>query len=203
MHRIARLVTIACLCCAAPTAALAQEGIRANEWSRSTTLEGFGGVAVDSSRSGPVLGGVLGWEVTPRLAIEGAGSWAEFGDDTTAFGGALKVRARLFPRGPLDPFVQAGVGMYRAAFSARETEIPDFYRPRMTAKLPGGSQTFTDPTLVAGGGVNVFITRNVAIRPDVEAMVVLRGGQRHVVTTVALHAVYLFESHPVTPVRVR
>jgi hypothetical protein len=203
MLRTARLIGIACLCCAASTAAWAQPDIRANEWSRGTTLDGFAGVAVDSSRSGPVIGGVLGWELTPRLAVEGAGAWVEFGDDTTAFSGALRARARLFPRKTVDPFVTAGVGLYRAAFSARETEVPDFYNRRMSTNLPGGGRTFTDPTIVAGAGVNLFVGRNLAIRPDVEAAMVLRGGRRHLVTTVALHALYLFESHPVTPARTR
>jgi hypothetical protein len=39
----------------------------------------------------------------------------------------------------------------------------------------------------------------VVSRPDVEATVVRRGGRRHVVTVIAVHAVYHFESHPVTP----
>jgi hypothetical protein len=68
---------------------------------------------------------------------------------------------------------------------------------------PEAGRTFTDPTVVGGGGISIFVNRHFALRPDVEAVFVLRDGRTHVVTTAALHAVYHFESHPVTPVRVR
>jgi hypothetical protein len=185
-----------------PAAVLAQQDIRANEWSHGTTMNGFAGVAADSSRGAPVLGGAVGWELTPTLAIEGSGAWLDCRHGANAFSGAVKTRVRLSGRRTVDPFVHAGVGLYRATFAGSATSVPDFYRRRMTGTLPPGViQTFTDPTLVAGGGVSMFVNRHLALRPDVEATLVFREGRSYVVTTVALHAVYHFESHPVTPIR--
>jgi hypothetical protein len=196
---------VVCACCTVPATAAAQQHIRANEWSRGTTLNGFAGATMDSSQSGPAIGGAVGWELTPRVAIEGSGSWADFGQDTNSFAGALKVRLRIAGRRYLDPFVQTGVGLYRASFGTSDPAVPAFYRRRMVASTQGSatSGTFTDPTLIGGGGVSIFLNRHFALRPDAEVAFVFRDGNHHVVTTVALHAVYHFESHPVTPVRGR
>jgi hypothetical protein len=175
-----------------------------HEWDRGTTITGFAGVASDSAASGPVLGGTLGWEVTPRLGIEGSGSWLEFGGASSAFAGDLRVRTRLWGRRHVDPFIEGGIGLYRATYDARhESAIPSFYRRRMPDHLPDALtvRTFTDPTVVVGGGANVFLSRHLALRPDVAATIVLRNGRQHLVTTAGLHAVVHFEEHPVTPLR--
>ena len=205
MYRSARMIAMACMCCAVPASAAAQRDIRAGEWSQGTTLNGFVGVAADSAQGGPALGGAMGWELTPAIALDGSGAWAEFGHGTSSFAGALTVRVRVAGQRTVDPFVQAGVGLYRATYGAGETAVPGFYARRMTvpATEPAPRHTFTDPTLVAGGGVSVFINRHFALRPDVEAVFVMRDGRAHVVTIAALHAVYHFESHPVTPARHR
>jgi hypothetical protein len=174
----------------------------ATEWSHGTTLNGFGGMTADAKQSGPVLGGAVGWELTPDLAIEGSGGWTEFGHGTSSFAGALKARIRLFGQRKVDPFVQAGVGLYRVTFGPTDTAVPEFYARRMRSGISAESERrFTDPSVVAGGGVSVFVNRHLAIRPDAEAAVVFRGGHSHVVTTIAVHVVYHFEDHPVTPVR--
>lgn len=205
MRTTARILTVFAAACLMAGSAWAQADIRPDEWSRGTTLNGFAGVGIDPTASGPVIGGAVGWEVTPRLAIEGSGSWFDFGSDRTAFAGALKVRTRLYGRRAVDPFVQGGVGLYRASFAAAATEIPAFYRHRIGGPrtLQDVGATFTDPPLVAGGGVNIFVNRHLSIRPDVDAAIVLRNRRSHVVTTVAVHAVYHFEDHPVTPRRAR
>ena len=205
MRTLIRILPWVAVSCLLSGSAWAQTDIRPNEWSRGTTLDGFAGVGVDSSTSGPVLGGAVGWEVTPRLAIEGSGSWFEFGDARAAFAGAMKVRARLSGRRTIDPFVQGGVGLYRTTFAPGATEVPAFYRRRMVGNntVHNVGTTFTDPTLVAGGGVNIFVNRHLSLRPDVTAAIVLRHRRSHVLTTVAVHAVYHFEDHPVTPRRAR
>lgn len=176
------------------------------DWERGTTMTGFAGVATDSSGSAPVLGGSLGWEVTPRLALEGSGSWLDFGHGASAFAGDLRVRTRLWGRRHIDPFAEAGIGLYRASYDARHApDVPSFYRRRMPAGLPEtlSIRTFTDPTVVLGAGLNVYLHRHLALRPDVGATIVMRGGRTHVVRTVAVHAVVHFEDHPVTPWRGR
>ncbi len=204
MCRIARAIVVVC-CCGLPGLALAQGELQQSEWSRGTTLNGFGGAAADSSQGAPALGGAIGWEVTPGLAIEGSGAWMDFGHGTTSFAGALKVRARLWGHRSVDPFVQAGVGLYRAAYGADDTAVPEFYRWRINPPTTGvaPNRIFTDPTLVAGAGVSLFVNRHFAIRPDVEAVFVIRDGRSHIVTIAAIHAVYHFEDHPVTADRRR
>ena len=186
-----------------PAYGSAQEVIRPGEWSRGTTLSGFAGMATDGDHLGPVIGGVAGYEITPRFTIEGSGSWLEFGEGMNAFAGAIKLRARLSGRRTVDPFVLGGVGFYRASFDRPSSVAPGFYRNRLRSPGTGlGDTSFTDPALVVGAGVNVFVTRHVALRPDVESFIVLRDGRSLAVTSLSLHAVFHIESHPVTP-RVR
>jgi hypothetical protein len=189
--------------CVLARPASAQEVVRAGEWSRGTTLSGFAGMAVDSQNNGPAIGGLIGYEVSPRLTIEGGASWIEFGQGADAFAGAIKVRTRLWGQRTVDPFVTGGVGLYRASFERASQVTHGFYRRRLAlpATAPG-EIVFTDPALVAGAGVNIFVTRHFAVRPDVEAFFVFRDSRSHVVTSLSVHAVFHFESHPVTP-RVR
>ena len=182
--------------------ASAQEGIRAGEWSRGTALGGFAGVAADGEHSGPAFGGVVGWEVTPRLTIEGSGAWFAFDDGAEAFAGSIRLRARLWGERKVDPFVVGGVGLYRASFDRTSAVAPAFYARRMAPGPGPGDLTFTDPSLVAGAGVNIFVSRHFALRPDVETQIVMRDRRTHLVTSVAMHVVFHIESHPVTP-RVR
>lgn len=150
---------------------------------------------------GPAFGGSVGWEITPRFAVDGLGTWTEFGEGADAFSGSLRLRVRIAGHRSVDPFVQAGVGMYRAMFESSAAEMPEFYRRRVDPASPFGS-TFTDPTLVTGGGVSIFLKRWFALRPEAEVTLVIRNGT-HAVTNVALHAVFLFEEHPMTPTRKR
>jgi hypothetical protein len=201
MCRTARIAAMLLLTSAVADSALARQA-PATEWSHGTTLNGFGGLTADSRQAGPVLGGAAGWELTPGLAIEGSGGWTEFGHGTSSFAGALKARIRIVGRRKVDPFVQAGVGLYRVTFGLTDTAVPQFYARRMGGGVATASaRTFTDPSVVAGGGVSIFVNRHIAIRPDAEAAVVFRGGHSHVMTTIAVHVVYHFEHHPVTPTR--
>jgi hypothetical protein len=78
--------------------------------------------------------------------------------------------------------------------------MPGFYRRRMTGMSDMGSTiTFTDPSVVGGGGVNVFVGQHWAIRPEILATAVLRDSHSFVVTTGAVRLAYHFEEHPVTP----
>ena len=186
-----------------PALAQTQEVVRPAEWSRGTTLSGFAGLATDGDHSGPVIGGLAGYEITPRLTIEGSGSWLEFGEGADAFAGAIKLRARLTGRRTVDPFILGGIGFYRASFDGASAAAPGFYGNRLRARATRlGDVSFTDPAAVVGAGVNIFVTRHFALRPDVESFIVFRDGRSLAVTSLSLHAVFHFESHPVTP-RVR
>lgn len=173
-------------------------------WAHGTTLTGSAGAGLGSRREGAAVGGALGWELTAKVAIEGSGLWLDRGDGADAFAAALKVRAALFGHDRATPFVTAGIGAYRASYARMSAEIPAFHRRRMEGRTgPGERATFTDLGLVVGGGISVFVTRHIALRPDLESMVVIRDSHRYVVTTVALQVAYHFEDHPVTPGRKR
>jgi hypothetical protein len=167
----------------------------ASEWQHGTTLNVFMGAGTDSSETGLVAGMAMGWEATSLLAFEGSGSWLDRGAGADAFAAALKVQARLRSVRTVVPFVEAGFGLYRAWFDPESTAIPEFYEPRITAT----ARTFTDPAFVFGGGVSLFASRRISIRPDVETMLVRRNGQNYFVTTVAARFAYHFEDRPITP----
>lgn len=198
--RRAAWAAIAAIMVSAP--AVAQTAPEGNEWSHGTSLNVFGGAAADSSKTGPLAGAAIGWEITPAFAIEGSGYWLDRGSGADAFAAALKVQVGLMVPHRAVPFLAAGVGLYHASFGPTADPVPDFYRQRMPAATsPGVTSTFTDPSFVVGGGVNIFVTPQIAIRPDVESMIVRRDSQNYVVTAVAVHFTYHFEGHPVTRAR--
>jgi hypothetical protein len=202
MTRKTRLSTLVCVCCAVASAAWAQPDIRANEWTRGTTLIGSAGVGGDSWRTDAAFGGAVGWELTRTFAIEGSGVWMEQGTGVNGFGGALTLRARLFGGERAAPFVRGGIGLRRMTFKSADDDVPSFYRSRLLTSAAGvRTGTFTDPTIVGAGGMTIALNRSLAIRPDVEAAVALNGGRTHVFTTVTMQLVYHFEHHPVTPGR--
>jgi hypothetical protein len=61
------------------------------------------------------------------------------------------------------------------------------------------SRIFMDPSVVIGGGANLFVSRHYAIRPAVDATIVMRDGHTQTVTSAVVHVTYHFEDHPVTP----
>ena len=166
-----------------------------SEWEHATTLNVFVGAGTDSSDTGLVAGMAMGWEASPLLAFEGSGAWFDRGAGADAFAAALKVQARLRSVRTIVPFVEAGFGLYRAWFDPGSTAIPEFYESRITA----ATRTFTDPAFIFGGGVSLFASRRISIRPDVETMLVRRNGQNYFVTTFAARFAYHFEDRPITP----
>ena len=197
-HRF-HLVAVVAVWAALVTTAHAQSA-SANPWRHGTTVSGFAGVAFDSQDTGSALGGALGWEVTPKLGIEGSAAWLDRGASSDSFSAALKVRAALFGRDRVAPFVVAGIGAYQTSHSP-SADMPAFYRRRMAGHVGPGEKRFTDPTVVIGGGLSYFVNRHLSVRPEVESMVVMGDSDRYVVTTAAFHVAFHFEEHPVTPSR--
>ena len=184
--------------------ASAQVAVPPDMWTHGTTVNLFAGTAAASSETGPLAGGAVGWEVTPWVALEGSGSWLNRRDGAEAFAADLKVLVNVRAARPVVPFVAGGVGMYRASFDSSRGDLPGFYQGRLPANGANVTHmTFTDPSFVVGGGVNLFVGRHVAIRPDVEAKIVWRRSQNYVVTAVSVHLAYHFEDHPITPSRSR
>lgn len=171
-----------------------------NMWSHGSTLNVFGGAAAASADQAPVAGGAFGWELTPRFALEGGGTWLDWGQGAHAFTAAITAQAALATPRPFVPFLAGGVGLYHAAFNRSDPGMPGFFRRRMigTPDL-GRIVSFTDPSVAGGGGINVYVSRHWAIRPEVMATVVLRNSRSFVVTAGTVHLAYHFEDHPVTP----
>ena len=166
---------------------------------RATTLNVFAGAATDAAETGLAVGMAMGWDATPRLALEGNGSWFDRGEGANAFAAAAKLQLRIRSVRPVVPFVEAGVGLHRAWFDRNATAIPEFYQERITET----DRTVTDPAFVFGGGVNLFASRRISIRPEIETMLVRGGGQNYFVSTFAARFVYHFEDRPITPARAR
>src|SRR5688500_5490770 len=184
--------------------AAAQPAPDAHEWGRGTTFAGFTGVAVDAAHTRPMLGGSVGWAVARRRAVEGSGLWVDHPADGDAFAGTLKLQASWRERYRAVPFVLAGVGLYRISTGRDADPLPTSYQRRIARDSRfDQARTFTDPTVVFGAGTSLFVGRNLALRPEVEGMIVLRESRSHLVTAFRIGVVYRIEDHPVTPSRSR
>jgi hypothetical protein len=188
------------MACAVPAVGAAQTQTvpPGNTWSNGTTIEAFAGVASADSRSGALAGGAAGWEITPRVGLEGSVAWFDRSGGSEAFAAAFTAHANLLGPAIVVPFVRGGVGMYRATFDRGRDDIPEFYRQRLgpgTSPI-GTFHTFTDPSLVVGGGVNLFTTRHWVISPEVETILLRRHSRTHAVTSITAHVAYHFEEHP-------
>jgi len=198
--------TMRCLCAllaigAFCASAMAQSASDASLNGGATTLTAFAGASAGDSSVQPVLGAGAGWRVTPRVSVEGTGLWASARSGGSAFAAAVKSEVALTSSQRASPFVQAGIGLYRARFDDVDRPIPSFYRRRLaeSSSTAGAQVTFTDPTVVFGGGVNIRLNRRLTTRPDIESQVAVRSSHTYVMTTVRIHLVYYFENHPVTP----
>ena len=173
----------------------------AHLWSDGTSLNVFGGMAADGEGGGGLAGGGVGWLVTPIFGLEGRAGWSNDVGGAEAFAASLVARVSPWQPRPLVPFFKAGVGLYRASFDSSTGEMPEFYRRRLTAgdSAVSHSVSWTDPTLVAGGGFDIFASRHVAIRPEVDLSLAIDGGHGYAVVNAVVNIVYHFEDRRVTP----
>ena len=170
-----------------------------NMWSHGTTLNVFGGGAATPGDRAAAAGGAFGWELTPRFALEGSGTWLDFGQSAHAFTAAMTAHVAVVTPHPFVPFLAGGVGLYHAAFNRFDSTMPRFYHRRMTGLpfAPSQTVTFTDPSLAGGGGLDVYVSSHWALRPEGLATLVLRDSRSFVVTTGVVRLAYHFEDHPV------
>lgn len=164
---------------------------KATPWQRGTTLGGFGGVASLESTT-PALGTALGWEIDRHVTIEGRGIWMTKDPGGTDFFVALNAIVPLPPLRNVVPFASAGVGMYQASVDARSSDVPDFYKQRLNGHPRAA---FEDVALPFGGGVNVFVTSHIAIRPEVSLILVMNGGETRTVGLYGVHVAYHVAPH--------
>ncbi|HEY7445458.1 MAG TPA: outer membrane beta-barrel protein [Vicinamibacterales bacterium] len=201
LHRLGLLVAPIVLVVLGSAPASAQSVPSGADWTHGTTLSLFGGASTDSNTTGPYLGGGIGWEIKPTFAIEGTMGWIDRpGADTSAYNAGLMAQFSLPGSTKASPFVAGGFGLYRASFGVG-SEMPEFYSRRISATDPAQPRTFTDPAFIFGGGVNIYLSRHLAVRPNVDVMMVFDNSYDYWVTGFAVHFAYHFEDHPVTPWR--
>jgi hypothetical protein len=162
---------VAVLTAAAPAGA---QGTGA--WHKGTALALFGGAATASGGSGGAAGASIAWELTPVFTIEGASLWTR-GDADKTFVALAGTRVNLMPRRTLVPFASAGVGVHRLLDPAIDNVVS-----------------------AVGGGVEVFLTQHLSVRPDVRALFVRGDDDTRVTGVYGVHLSYHFEDHPITPV---
>jgi hypothetical protein len=196
-------ILLSCAAASAQTPQVDSPPIDPDTWRRGTTLNVFGGLTGGSGDLGTLAGGALGWEITPRIALEAHGAWTEWGHDAHAFSAAFRALVPLRASRSVSPFVAGGVGLYRSTFQVADADAPEFYLRRIGERTGalGTTATFTDPSVVVGGGVNLFLTRQIAVRPELDATIVARDGHRRATAEVRVHFAYHFEDHPITPLR--
>jgi hypothetical protein len=191
------------LCVALPvlgaTTAGAQPAPPGNQWQFGTTVSLFGGVATPASTAQQLAGASIGWEMRPRIALEGTGTWIDGRNEADGFSAALTIRGAILPSRRASPFVDAGIGLYHASFEGGR-ELPDFYDRRRTGSALVAT-SFTDPSFVLGGGLRLFVSRHFALQPRVETTVIRADGDSHAITSFTIGLAYHFEDHPVTPAR--
>jgi hypothetical protein len=174
--------------------------------SRCTTANFLMGGSVGSETTQALLGGAVGWEILPRFSLETTTKWMVPDRGAEAFSALVTAQVPLLGRRTFVPFVTAGAGVLRASYDQEQSVIPLFYARRM--EETGGAvadtrRTFVDPAFVFGGGISIFASRHVSVRPEVEAMVVHEDGRTRTTTSIAVRLAYHFETHRVTPNRAR
>jgi len=168
------------------------------DWRHGTTLAGFVGTQSASSDTSPAAGVGLGWEVSRRLSFEGRGTWFGVSEGPSDFAATLAAHVALLTPRSVVPFVSAGAGMYRATLNSTSEGAPEFYRTRMPADVLGiRHHTFQDFLMTVGGGVNVFVSSHLALRPEANLMLVTTRSDARPLAEYGMQVVYHFEAHRV------
>ena len=130
-----------------------------------------------------------------RFGLEARGYWLRPGADASAFAATVALRVAVRPGGRLVPFGMAGVGAYSARFQKSLDGVPEFYRARLIVPQTFSSATFTDPVLSVGGGADVWISRHVALRPEVNMLLVMTRSDVRAVPAYGLQLVFHFDAN--------
>lgn len=171
------------------------------EWHQGSALALFGGMTVSDSAQSAV-GGSIAWELTPRLSLDAGGRWLGVTGDADTVFGSVGVRYVVTGVRPVTPYVSGGVGLHRASFTpASLPHMPEFYRRRMGGMQAVSRRTFDDFAVRVGAGVEIYLSRHVSIRPEVEVIGVTDRKHLRAVPIAGVHLAYHFESHPITPSR--
>ena len=184
-----------------PPFADGQTASNGNDWTRATELGVLTGGTSRSADIGPTLGGVAGWQMNRWVTIEGRGLWIDHGTRADGFSADITSLVNIVRKAKVTPFIGAGLGLYRATFEARRTEMPDFYGRRLGRDdLPVVSTvSFTDPMLALTAGVDFVPRRHVTIRPQASVLLVRSDGLSETMFNVGLRFGYRFDDRPLAP----
>ena len=189
------LLIVSLMALVAPASAQTVSG---TDWTHGTTLDVFAGSATASSaETRGALGAAFGWELNHWVSVEGTGAWLAARQADEAFAAELKALVNMTRPNTVVPFLGAGVGLYRATFDTPGSVLPSFYQQRLTGSAFTTHPTFTDPSFVFAGGVNIFTGQHVSIRPDLSVRLVTRDSNTYAVTMATVHVTYHFEVHDV------
>jgi hypothetical protein len=196
MKRLFRLGSTAVMILALPSAGFAQEP----DLSHCTTANLLVGGAAGRDVRQPLFGGAVGWELTPHFFLETTVKWLVPDRGADAFSAIVSAQIPLTGRRTVVPFFTAGAGAHRASFDIDNSRIPTFYARRLSeaGTMAGTHRSFVDPAFVTGGGVSVFVSRHVSVRPEVEVMLVRHSSENYVLTSVGVRLAYHFETHRIT-----
>jgi hypothetical protein len=117
--------------------------------------------------------------------------------DDRGFSAELSALVNLTRPTKVVPFVGGGVGLYIASFDTTAGSLPDFYQKRIPQDSPVTHRTFTDPSFVFTGGVDILATPRWSIRPDVSVKLVTDGSSAYAIAIAAVRIAYHFEFHDV------
>ena len=161
-----------------------------------------GGASAEPTQS-LTVGAAAGWRFTPRIATEARMSWIKRPPGQHALTAGLSALVNFRAGSRAQPFVRAGFGLYTATFDLpyNVDVAPAFYRRRFQSDPGGGFQTFIDPAVIMGAGVQVMSGRSFSWRPEVETFLVFRDSRAYFVATASVQFSFHFEPHRQTPSR--
>jgi len=194
------LIAVAMMCW--PALALAQPGTvpTGNECS---FLGGYVGAAAAEPTQSLTAGAAAGWRFSPRISTEARMSWIKRPAGQQALTAGLSALMNFRAGQREQPFLRAGFGLYSATFDVAYNvgAAPTFYRRRITGDPGGGFQTFNDPAVIMGAGVQVMSRRSFSWRPEVETFLVFRDSRTYFVATASVQFSWHFDPTRTTPSR--
>ena len=172
-------------------------------WRVGTALSGFVGGASTNGNTDPAFAATVGWEMTPYFTLEARGLGIS-GPDVRSMAALIGPRFNLLGRRQIVPFVSTAVGVQNASVHLDGTSVPAFYRDRVAmsdTSVAGGRRSFDDLAVTIGSGLDVFVSRHLALRPDAQILLVHYSGRTQTIGVFGVHLAYHFEDRNVTPSR--
>ena len=191
-----RVALLALLVCAIPSQVLAQRNYSRLEVQRGAELSLFGGGTATATGAAAAFGWSAGWRVSPRIALEGSGTWIEQ-PGVDGFAALFGTRVYLKTTGDTTPFVTAEGGLFHATVDSSQSELPDLYGLRT---IPGAPEKkFNDFVAAGGAGLDLHVGGRLWFRPDARLLVVVDGWRANVLMLAGAHFTYRFSGASSSP----